>query len=394
LTNGEEFLKKFGYRVVRALDHYHKNNIGMIMSEEDVNKEDKMHGYSSTKLKVSVAAERKKPWSKTFEFDGSQLNDQAQEQDLSTSNAGGYVRNIDLPAMENSTKLYFLATGTGCATLKIKTAIKNHEATVGMYDISLDLTEESIDNHHIYLDVCVRLKDVRSGIEGINESTDSDNKSLPSSMRIEMFSGYDFVSLNGLYGQPNHVGGYTEEHKDNTLLLHLKRVTRRCGTCFNVKYRRHYAVQNLSPAKVSVFPTVWRYGEEYERTEASSMYFQIKSQPPINTMDMLQSSLTANATSKGFSNDTFSTGANSSIRTMPKSIYICPCSSQKCQDNSDLHQGANNMTDVKQNNKPDTIPENTIGLSNTFPNKSNTNNETSTDAFNSSAETSSRTSST
>ena len=94
----------------------------------------------------------------------------------------------------------------------------------------------------------------------------------------------------------------------NLIFSFWLQVTRRCGTCFNVKYRRHYAVQNLSPAKVSVFPTVWRYGEEYERTEASSMYFQIKSQPSANTTDMLQSSLTENTNGKGFNNNTFSTG--------------------------------------------------------------------------------------
>ena len=48
----------------------------MIMSEQDGNKEDKIHEYSKTKLKVSIAAERKEPWSETFEFDGSQLDDQ------------------------------------------------------------------------------------------------------------------------------------------------------------------------------------------------------------------------------------------------------------------------------------------------------------------------------
>ena len=52
----------------------------------------------------------------------------------------------------------------------------------------------------------------------------NDTDYVPSTIKIDFFSGHDVMSVNGLYGQQNSFGGWTHEHKHNILLIHLKKV--------------------------------------------------------------------------------------------------------------------------------------------------------------------------
>ena len=59
-----------GYKVVRVLDHYHRNNIDMLLTENRLKSElkDDWHTLSSTDLKVSIATNSNSSWSKTFDL--------------------------------------------------------------------------------------------------------------------------------------------------------------------------------------------------------------------------------------------------------------------------------------------------------------------------------------
>ena len=59
-----------GYKVVRVLDHYHRNNINMILSESPLKSEfkDDLRTLTSTDLKVSIATNSNSTWSKTFDL--------------------------------------------------------------------------------------------------------------------------------------------------------------------------------------------------------------------------------------------------------------------------------------------------------------------------------------
>ena len=48
--------------------------------------------------------------------------------------------------------------------------------------------------------------------------------SVPTSVRLEFFSGYDVMSITGIYGNQNSFGGWSHEHKYNYLLIRLKKV--------------------------------------------------------------------------------------------------------------------------------------------------------------------------
>ena len=59
-----------GYKVVRVLDHYHSNNIDMMLSERQSKSEleDDLPTLGSTDLKVSIATNSNSSWSKTFDL--------------------------------------------------------------------------------------------------------------------------------------------------------------------------------------------------------------------------------------------------------------------------------------------------------------------------------------
>ena len=64
-----------GYKVVRVLDHYHRNNINMLLSESQLKSEikDDLPTLSSTDLKVSIATNSNDSWSKTFDLNSQTL---------------------------------------------------------------------------------------------------------------------------------------------------------------------------------------------------------------------------------------------------------------------------------------------------------------------------------
>ena len=59
-----------GYKVVRVLDHYHRNNINMLLSESQLKSQlkDDLPTLGSTDLKVSIATNSNSSWSKTFDL--------------------------------------------------------------------------------------------------------------------------------------------------------------------------------------------------------------------------------------------------------------------------------------------------------------------------------------
>ena len=61
-----------------------------------------------------------------------------------------------------------------------------------------------------------------------NQRHENDTDYVPSSIKIDFFSGYDVMLVNGLYGKQNSFGGWTHEHKHNSLLIHLKKVSITC----------------------------------------------------------------------------------------------------------------------------------------------------------------------
>ena len=67
------FVLKLGYQVVRALDHYHTNDIKMQLSESDPERLAKTEFVQThqTNLKISVATNSNISWSKTFDLDSS-----------------------------------------------------------------------------------------------------------------------------------------------------------------------------------------------------------------------------------------------------------------------------------------------------------------------------------
>ena len=139
--------------MVRSLDHYYMNNVNMIMSdlEASPSKFDAAPHINKASLKLSVALESNNSWTRTLDFDSSLRNGEGLyilrflvsesriDNDthsltylfikyifvhrivfiLDTSNAQ-YARRLKLPDFDRPTKLYFLATGTGCATVEVK----------------------------------------------------------------------------------------------------------------------------------------------------------------------------------------------------------------------------------------------------------------------------------
>merc|ERR1719367_2358379 len=62
--------------------------------------------------------------------------------------------------------------------------------------------------------------------------------------------------------------------KNNRIIIHLKKVGYSCGTCFNLHYNRRSVVQNLFPAKISVFPIP----QQSTSIKSTTMYFQLISE--------------------------------------------------------------------------------------------------------------------
>ena len=64
-----------GYKVVRVLDHYHRNNMDMMLSERQSKSEleDDLPTLGSTDLKVSIATNSNDSWSKTFDLNSQTL---------------------------------------------------------------------------------------------------------------------------------------------------------------------------------------------------------------------------------------------------------------------------------------------------------------------------------
>ena len=59
-----------GYPVVRALDHYHRNSLDLVLSRKrpKLSKKDKLIEPTQYNLKVSVATNSNKSWSETFDL--------------------------------------------------------------------------------------------------------------------------------------------------------------------------------------------------------------------------------------------------------------------------------------------------------------------------------------
>ena len=134
-----------GYKVARVLDHYHRNNINMLLSDSQLKSEikDDLPTLSSTDLKVSIATNSNDSWSKTFDLNSQTLVNRGKT--ISSickvpypiildilkniivvfSNLGSDTlkmeksRHVEIPMSNDTSKLYFLATGTGCASLKV-----------------------------------------------------------------------------------------------------------------------------------------------------------------------------------------------------------------------------------------------------------------------------------
>ena len=137
-----------GYNVVRVLDHYHRNNINMLLSESQLKSQlkDDLPTLGSTDLKVSIATNSNDSWSKTFDLNSQTSMNRGKT--ITTifkvpypntllildilkniivvfSNLGSDTlkmeksRNVEIPISNDTSKLYFLATGTGCASLKV-----------------------------------------------------------------------------------------------------------------------------------------------------------------------------------------------------------------------------------------------------------------------------------
>ena len=70
-----------------------------------------------------------------------------------------------------------------------------------------------------------------------------------------MFSGFRFKSVSGMYGKQDFGGGWRHEATTSHVLMHLKRVSKSCGTCFTAKFARTSVVENLSPARIDIYPT-------------------------------------------------------------------------------------------------------------------------------------------
>ena len=57
---------------------------------------------------------------------------------------------------------------------------------------------------------------------------DKDTRYAATTIKIDFFSGYDVVSVNGLYGHQNTFGGWKHEQKYHYLLIHLRKVNLGC----------------------------------------------------------------------------------------------------------------------------------------------------------------------
>ena len=64
---------------------------------------------------------------------------------------------------------------------------------------------------------------------------DKDTRYAATTIKIDFFSGYDVVSVNGLYGHQNIFGGWKHEQKYHYLLVHLRKVN--LGW-YNLKYTK------------------------------------------------------------------------------------------------------------------------------------------------------------
>lgn len=229
-------MPKIGYRVVRALSGYYRH-LGDRLSNAEQN------------LKISVATSADLTQSKTWHFQN-----------------GSDVHYMDLgqPVPE---KLFFLATGSGCASLQISTTYETFETEPNgsLYQVSIDINEELDTTDNLYLTMCIGLS--------INSAQ---TEPIPTTVMMEMFTGFTFQTLVNV----DH--NIVQSHKNQFLLIHLKEV-KQCGTCFALKFHRDYKVDNLAPGKLILFPTSEALSKKKDkRSTPSKIYFHL-AQNAINS---------------------------------------------------------------------------------------------------------------
>merc|ERR1711963_1331437 len=85
---------------------------------------------SNDHLKISIATNSNISWSKTFEFKTTLTSDRK-------TNSLDDSRQIAIPIRNDSTKLFFLATGLGCSTIQVRQPATTMNNINGSYEVSV-----------------------------------------------------------------------------------------------------------------------------------------------------------------------------------------------------------------------------------------------------------------
>jgi hypothetical protein len=158
--------------------------------------------------------------------------------------------NIKLENSLFSEKLYFLATGEGCASIELKTSEESFhvENENSIYEMALDANQD--ERGDLYLSMCLRIK--------------NNGSETPTSISVDFFSGYHFVSLSN---SDNTKEFWHVTNINHNLVLHVNKVSRNCGTCGTLKFKQSKKVMATAPVKLIVYPTIGsiRSHEKYEQ---------------------------------------------------------------------------------------------------------------------------------
>jgi len=199
-------------------------------------------------------------------------------------------------------KLFFLATGEGCGTVEVLTTYETmaNDNSNSIYDVSLETSKE--EDNIVFLTLCLKMK--------------AEKASVATSVSVEFFTGYHFISST------SKDFWYHSWHRDHNVIPHVSKVPSECGSCVTLKFTRVYEIDELAPAKLTVYPTM----ASSRAKEAYQQFFYMN-----GTLHQDMSSTT---------NDNF---------TLPTSI--CPCS-YKCPKASedseeDVEEAKVNMTVTK-----------------------------------------------
>jgi len=156
-------------------------------------------------------------------------------------------------------------------------------------------------------------------------------ESLATSVIIDIFSGFKFVSLS-TGSDSKQFFWYSSQAEDSGIVLHVNKVSSEaCGTCVTLQFRRDNLVESLAPAKLTVYPTL----ASPEAKEAYKQFFHVNS---LNSSIAAEDTAAWRKTNAAFAHSSSTTAFDTEYVNEVQAAYpmpkICPCSF-KCEPTSE-----------------------------------------------------------